>query len=346
MMEAHSEKKCAPIYRPEFSELDASRYPRPATIRYQPRTEPAIGMFDTSRPPALKSKGTSHALSKAQIEQAQANRAGNAKIRPHSIATRSIAIMRERNGMTSREIAELTGKQHASVLRDIRVMLSQINGGSPEDYGTENLVKNQQNTVLVSGVSVSQYGTNNAGRAIYHYILDRDNTYCLVAGYDAKARMLIIKRWQELEANAATPALPGFTDPVAAARAWADEVEAKRIAETKVIEMKPKADFHDRATQSEDHLDVGQVAKILRTGPRRLFALLRAEGLLMTTNIPYQPYLNRGLFRVVETPFTDSTGRERISIKTVVTQKGMVFIQGLQDQLAMYQENAPQKIRM
>lgn len=33
------------------------------------------------------------------------------------------------------------------------------------------------------------------------FVMDRDSTYCLVAGYDANARMRIIKRWQELESK-------------------------------------------------------------------------------------------------------------------------------------------------
>jgi len=104
--------------------------------------------------------------------------------------------------------------------------------------------------------------------------------------------------------------------------------------------MTPKADFHDRVAQSDDLLTVREAAKVLRTGERRLFAFMRNEGLLMANNLPYQPYLDRGLFRVVESPWRDHLGNARISLKTCVTQKGMVFLQGLQDRLAMYQESA------
>jgi hypothetical protein len=38
------------------------------------------------------------------------------------------------------------------------------------------------------------------------YVMDRDSTMCLISGYDANARMRIIKRWQALEAEVATPA--------------------------------------------------------------------------------------------------------------------------------------------
>ena len=40
------------------------------------------------------------------------------------------------------------------------------------------------------------------------YLLDKDTCLCLIAGYNAKLRMKIIKRWQELE-QATVP-----TDPL------------------------------------------------------------------------------------------------------------------------------------
>jgi anti-repressor protein len=118
--------------------------------------------------------------------------------------------------------------------------------------------------------------------------------------------------------------------------------QARRIdAQTaQIAVMEPKADFHDRVTQSQDLLTIREVAKLLRTGERRMFGFLRREGLLMASNLPYQQFMNRGLFRLVETPWTDQFGRERISVKTCVTQKGLAFIQGLQDKLAMYQDTA------
>lgn len=82
--------------------------------------------------------------------------------------------------ITSREIAELTGKLHHHVLRDIDNLVSEL----------------QPN--LVAGFKSSTY-IDNSGKSNRQYELDRDSTYCLMAGYDANSRMRIIKRWQELE---------------------------------------------------------------------------------------------------------------------------------------------------
>lgn len=110
--------------------------------------------------------------------------------------------------MSSVEIAELTGKRHDHVMRDIRNMLNDIGIGLPTFGGTY---------LDVQGKS----------QPCFH--LPHDETICLLTGYDAKARMAVIKRWKELESTSVV-AIPNFSDPVAAARAWADAFEAKNAA--------------------------------------------------------------------------------------------------------------------
>lgn len=88
--------------------------------------------------------------------------------------------------MTSREIAELAGKEHFHVLRDIDALLRTLN---PE---------------LGLGFTSSTY-VDSTGKRNRQFILDRDSSYCLVAGYDPNSRMLIIKRWQLLEESLRQP---------------------------------------------------------------------------------------------------------------------------------------------
>lgn len=161
--------------------------------------------------------------------------------------------------MSSREIAELTGKLHRHVCRDIRVMLCSLYGGSEGDY-----IRNPNLVYLTNqGVSCIQYDTSNPNG--WEYCLDKDNTLCLVSGYNAQLRMKIIKRWQELEGHVCKPVLPDFTDPVAAARAWADEVEQKLLAQKEVerlsIENKQALDYVDRQARY-----IGNLEKQLRDG--------------------------------------------------------------------------------
>ena len=127
------------------------------------------------------------------------------------------------------------------------------------------------------------------------------------------------------------PILPDFTNPAIAARAWADECEKKMLAEAKVKELQPKAEFFDAVTGSSDAVDIGTVAKVLNMGVGRnnLFELLRNEGVLMNNNQPFQRYVDSGCFRLIEQKYTKPDGSTHISIKTVVYQKGINYIRNL-----------------
>lgn len=86
--------------------------------------------------------------------------------------------------MSSREIADLTGKQHFHVKRDIEKMLTDL------------------------GEDVSKSGCtylDGQNRQQMEYLLDREHTDCLLTGYSAAMRMAVIKRWRELEGQAAQP---------------------------------------------------------------------------------------------------------------------------------------------
>ncbi len=99
--------------------------------------------------------------------------------------------------MTSKEIAELTGKQHFNVRRDVETMLKQLG----------------KDALSFEGMSKDAYG-----RPLPVYCLPKDLTITLVSGYNVVMRHRIVTRWQELEAQQA-PALPNFADPADAARA-------------------------------------------------------------------------------------------------------------------------------
>lgn len=86
--------------------------------------------------------------------------------------------------MSSREIAELTGKEHKNVLADIRDMLESL-GQTSADFSA-NL-------------------PDSYGRMQPAYALPKRETLILVSGYSTELRARIIDRWQELEAKATQP---------------------------------------------------------------------------------------------------------------------------------------------
>ena len=92
----------------------------------------------------------------------------------------------------------------------------------------------------------------------------------------------------------------------------------------------PKAEFCDALTDCKDAIPIGTAAKVLNCGmgQNRLFAFLRESNILMENNLPYQKYIDEGLFRCIESKY-EVRGETRIYIKTVVFQKGIKRIREL-----------------
>lgn len=209
--------------------------------------------------------------------------------------------------MTSREIAELTGKEHGHVMRDIRLMLAELHG----DGG------------------VSKFGdtlTNPQNKQAYPvFVLPKRETLVLVSGYSVAMRARIIDRWQELETGAA-PALnlrqPGQMLAVAMQLAEICQEQAAQLTA-----QAPKVAFAEAVGAAADLQSVGVVAKALGTGERRLFAFMRDDGILMVNNLPFQHHLDAGRFKVIEKPWKDADGNDRIRTQTMVTGKGITFLQ-------------------
>lgn len=88
--------------------------------------------------------------------------------------------------MSSREIAELTGKQHKDVIRDIRVMLDALQ----KDGADLRHVREDKDA--------------RGYTAMFH--LDRELTDTLLTGYSVPMRRKVVARWHELEAKVAKPA--------------------------------------------------------------------------------------------------------------------------------------------
>jgi len=108
-------------------------------------------------------------------------------------------------------------------------------------------------------------------------------------------------------------------------------IATKRVGALKLeIEvMTPKALFYDQVTESPDYIDMKQVCKVagIDLGRNKLFIFLRKVKVLMKNNEPYQSYVDKGFFRLIESSYYDDINDvTRISIKTVVSQKGIEYI--------------------
>ncbi|MCK7579819.1 MAG: Rha family transcriptional regulator [Chromatiales bacterium] len=127
-----------------------------------------------------------------------------------------IHLITTKLSMTSREIADMTGKRHDNVLRDIRAMIERFEAHNSNVKRAREADPNMDwpaNSDLSWHCESDTY-IDEQGKPRDQYVLDKDTTLTLVAGYDPVGRMRIIKRWQELEAG---HAIPKVADPTLAA---------------------------------------------------------------------------------------------------------------------------------
>lgn len=116
---------------------------------------------------------------------------------------------------------------------------------------------------------------------------------------------------------------------IAAVTKLKEERAARLEAEKKVQVLRPKAEFYDDVAGSKDAISIAEVAKVLAIkglGRNNLFQLLRDKKILQINNQPYQQFVDRGYFRVVEQKWTTPEGETKINIKTLVYQKGLDYI--------------------
>lgn len=166
-------------------------------------------------------------------------------------------------------------------------------------------------------------GKSSGGRMPleYHISIDMAKELSMVENNEKgrQARKYFI----EVEKRAKQLSAPSEDEILQSAFAILD-TRVKKL-ESKIEADKDKVQFFHDVTGSRDAIEMGKVAKLLDCGIGRnkLFELLRGAGILRQNNEPYQKYIDCGWFRVVEQKYEPRPGEFKISIKTLVYQKGV-----------------------
>ena len=92
----------------------------------------------------------------------------------------------------------------------------------------------------------------------------------------------------------------------------------------------PLVEFANQVTGTNDLIDMNAMAKLARAenipvGRNKLYSWLKRTGVLMSNNLPYQRYIDRGYFAVKESVF-EVNGLKKTYRQTFVTGKGQLFI--------------------
>lgn len=214
--------------------------------------------------------------------------------------------------MTSREIAEYTGKRHSDVMEAIRTMepaWEKVNGRK---------------------FPLVEY-KDAKGEMRPEYQLSKTECLYVATKFNDEARARLILRWEELEQEQKHRLPQSFSEALMLAAQQAQELEQKEL---QLQAQAPKVRFAEAVETSTRSCLVAELAKIItqngyEIGQNRLFKWMRSQGYLGKQgeyyNLPTQRAMELGLFEVKKTSISKPDGTVLVTTTPKVTGKGQVY---------------------
>ncbi|PTT05115.1 phage antirepressor KilAC domain-containing protein [Pseudomonas sp. HMWF006] len=221
--------------------------------------------------------------------------------------------------MSSREIADLTGKQHKDVIRDIRVMRKALSDDGADLRHLREIKDGRDYT------------------AEFH--LDRVLTETLLTGYSIPLRHRVVTRLAELENVSRQVVIPqNLPDALRLAADLADKNgELQRVIEKQA----PKVAAITRLAAAGGAICITDAAKQLGLAPARLFSWLEQHRWIFRRHgckrwVAYQPRITSGYMthKVTALKSDPETGIERAAFDPMVTPKGLTRLAELLQEAA------------
>lgn len=217
----------------------------------------------------------------------------------------------EEQKMTSKQIAEITGKRHDNVLRDIEKKL--IEGAH----------------LKIEEI----FYKDTYGREQKAYSLTFTETMKLMVGYDAKMCSDVIDEWDQLrhEKKTGTPYemdSNGLTinGQIAALNDLQQAKKSNLYLVNKLESQAHKVDAYDDFEEvAPDSVVMNVYAAMLNIGEQNLINILKGLGIFQKRkgrNTPIRRYIDNGWFEIKLVPIR--TGKKEVS--TYITSKGMLAV--------------------
>ena len=220
-------------------------------------------------------------------------------------------------GITSNQIAEVTGKRHDNVLKDIK-----------EKFG---LLKFEES----SGILDSTY-TNKQNKTQPCKILDRQHASALLSFYDITFGLEVQEAFDIAMKAIAKPLTP--EELLIQCVEVIEGLKQKNEALTHKIEAdEPAVAFAKEITAVKTELTPSKAGKELGFKPNKFMERLREDGFLCQlrdkngkklarANEPYQRWIEQDLFTVGYSSYFDATKQKHIqTTQTYITVKGQAY---------------------
>lgn len=208
--------------------------------------------------------------------------------------------------MSSREIAELTGKRHDNVIRDIKSMFEALGLGLLSFEGTY---------------------LDTQGKPQRCFDLPKRETLILVSGYDVVLRAKVVDKVEELERRVADPAV-ALNDPAMLRHLLLENVEKVLSLEADLKEIQPLAAAYEHLTRADGTVCVTDAAKLFNQRPKDFFDWLKARRWIYRRAgnghwIGYQDKIQSGYLDHRVDEVTRADGSVKITEQVRITAKGL-----------------------
>lgn len=233
--------------------------------------------------------------------------------------------------MSSREIAELTGKEHFNVVIDIKKMLEALK---------------------LNALDFSRPYKTSQGNTYEEYLLPHHELHVLLTGYSIPLRSKVLKRWEELEIGARrVKDSYQIADPVERAQRWIEEQRAVRKLEAdknkavetavaateKINELKPYKEYVKEISDSKSLHTANEMAAMVGMSAVALNKNLNKHGIIYSQGkgdkkvwLLASEYRDKGIAKMVTHRYFDSDGNPQTKNYLKWTEKGKQLIFNMQ----------------
>ncbi len=223
--------------------------------------------------------------------------------------------------LSSREVAEMVGKDHDQLLRSIRTYEDYLDSAKlqTQEYFIKNTYLSSQNKELPC------YLITKVGCDMIANKLTGKKGVIFTAKY--------VKRFNEMEEvlKSNQPQLPAnYIEALESLVESEKEKEQLKLEnkeqEQKLLEVQPKAERWAAFLNSEGLSTIDDFSKAIAIkdlGRNNMYSYLRSKGLLRQDNSPYQAYIEQGLMIKRQSGCYVYRGSLESSYKTYLTNKGI-----------------------
>ncbi|WP_447579930.1 phage regulatory protein/antirepressor Ant [Acinetobacter baumannii] len=224
-------------------------------------------------------------------------------------------LMKSEIKMTSLDLAELTGKRHDNVMRDIKKEIEELGEGI--------------GLLIFEGISY----TDSQNRKKPCYEFGKEGAMQLALKYDAKIRYKVIKKIEELENKQSYKLPTSYKEALLQLVEQVDkneklEIENKML-EQRIDEYEPKITYLDTILNTKDTVAISQIAEDYGMSAKAMNIKLKELGIQYKINkqwLLYSKHKGKGFTKSDTYPITHKDGTQSVEMHTKWTQKGRLFI--------------------